>query len=58
MKVVKLKIVEQDLKVEWKCPTCDKINVEYHYNRAKEETIYCYGCGEHFRGEIEKEGER
>lgn len=54
MKVVKLKIIKQDMKVEWICPTCGKINVEYNYKQSKEETLCCYGCGERFGGKIEK----
>ena len=55
MKVVKLKIVEHKIKVMWKCPLCDKTNVEYNYDDSREEVLHCYGCGAQFKGEIEKE---
>jgi len=53
MKTVKMKIIKGNIKVEWTCPECKKLNVEWVYDDSQKKALHCYGCGEHFKGEID-----
>jgi len=52
MKTVKIKIIVQNIEVEWECPECKTLNNEWIYGYHKKKILYCCHCGEHFKGEF------
>lgn len=50
MEHVKMKMIQQ-LKIEWKCPKCKKINYKYFYNAPGSTRLQCDYCGELFIGD-------
>lgn len=52
MKAVKIKMIVQNIEVEWKCPECGTVNNEWVYDYRKGKVLYCCHCGECFKGEF------
>ena len=53
MKAVKIKIIVQNIEVEWRCPKCKTLNSEWIYDYSPKEALLCCHCKEHFKGEID-----
>lgn len=52
MEAVKVKIIIQNIKVEWVCPKCKTLNNEWIYDYRKGTVLYCCHCRGRFKGEI------
>jgi len=50
---VKLKITRKSISATWKCPKCGRVNGEYLHDNPEKIALYCRGCEEHFKGELE-----
>lgn len=53
METAKIKIIIQNIEVEWECPECETVNNEWIYDYNQEETLCCCHCRGRFKGEID-----